>query len=133
MHGDIKPANILIDIEEIKPANILIDIEELDDQSSDNKDEMKFKTTVNFLDIDTAKKIGEGNSTITTLGYISPDLLRLSTNELEKIPTTQARDIFALGVLLTSCINPMLDIESYLNSLIQDNPEAKKDFSSKIS
>lgn len=55
--------------------------------------------TVNFLDFDDAKKFREKDGGIGSPGYIPPEVFN-------EPPVSQARDIFALGVLIAEFINP---------------------------
>lgn len=92
---------------DIKPDNIRVHFNKL------------YEATVNFLDVDTAVKIGqpvkEINSSIAgTAGYLAPEVAL--EGELGKI-LGPARDIFALGIILTSCINPNCEPILFLEAL----------------
>lgn len=71
-------------------------------------------STIHFLDVDSAKKIDEQDSAYGTPGFLAPELF-----DNPKPPVAQARDIFALGVLLMGCINPNLNPCVYINEALQ--------------
>lgn len=80
---------------DIKPENIRADIG------------LNRESTINFLDMDGCLKPGEEDAIYGSAGYFAPELAERG------IPVRQARDIFALGVLLIGCINPELNPLTY--------------------
>lgn len=61
-------------------------------------------STINFLDVDSAKKPGKPEFAYGSPGQLAPEVF-------EDIPVHQARDIFSLGMMLSDNLNPDLTIE----------------------
>jgi serine/threonine protein kinase len=83
-------------------------------------------TEAYFLDIDTAEKIRTGvdnrvvradgsRSLVGTQGFIAPELM-----EDRDIQFSQARDIFALGMILAHCLHPNFSITNALGGPFSD-------------
>ncbi|AUH72548.1 protein kinase [Legionella sainthelensi] len=68
-------------------------------------------STINFLDVDSALKLGANDTAYGSPGFLPPELSQITSSNT--IPVTQARDIFQLGVLLIACLNPNLNPNAY--------------------
>lgn len=68
-------------------------------------------STINFLDVDSALKVGEKDSVYGSPAFLPPELLQITSSNA--VLVTPARDIFQLGVLLIACLNSNLDPNSY--------------------
>lgn len=69
-------------------------------------------TTVNFIDVDSAKRPGKGDQTFGSPGYLPPEVF-----DQPSPPVSQSRDIFGLGMLLIGCMNPDLDTGCFLTNV----------------
>ncbi|WP_454782437.1 protein kinase domain-containing protein [Legionella sp. WA2022007384] len=66
---------------------------------------------INFLDVDSALKVGEKDTIYGSPAFLPPELAQITSSNT--ILVTPARDIFQLGVLLIACLNPDLDPNFY--------------------
>lgn len=87
---------------DIKPENIMA-----------NQD------SINIIDFDMRKKIsGKSDSPEGTIGYIPPELFRKKKfgvdDSANKAILDTKRDVFALGMIFTSTINPDLSVDNFL-------------------
>lgn len=77
------------------------------------KDVAQDKALVNFLDMDSSKKIGDADSSYGTPGYAPPEVIT------DNCKVSPSRDIYALGVLLAETINTDIDIQEIIWNQMQ--------------
>lgn len=80
---------------DVKPDNIRADIA------------AQGQSTIQFFDIESCLAPGVDDKFYGSAGYLPPELAE------KDLKVSQARDIFALGVVLTACINPDLNPAHY--------------------